>query len=503
MAKVAQGAPIARRSQLGSDRSVEGGIRRRSSHLHAFVGRNQSFLVFGLILVAVLILNLPALRATFLLDDWLWIRPLTLDEIGRLFVGTWGHGNTLRPVMRLAFLLNRSIFGEWPWGWHLMSVVLHALVAWTGYRIARDVTGKSLAPAVGALGFAIFPTLHENVAWISGQTHPVGLLLSLASSVLLYRSFVAGRHGWATIASGYVLMLAAFLTYEVSFVTPLLLVLLALRVGPTNRRSLSIAMGGFVLLSALIVYRMSVLGGTMGVLAATHTSIPRAVVRTAAGLWQVYWHATELKILLLALFVLLVGLTVRRGVWQRGNEPMRWCVVFAIMIAVAYAPFTTIDSVAPRFLYTSLYFCALTLVVLFTQVSPSLSRAQRWMLVAAVGIILGASAVRTRRVASLYGQVGATATLITQTVTADFPRWPAGKDMLFYGVPNEYRGILAFTTYFDRTVQYAYSPQPVGRVYRAQELSADELAAVLATHPVIYRLDGFGVGVKRVEDVRP
>jgi hypothetical protein len=502
MAKVAQGG-VARRSEVRSDRSVDDGIRGRSSRPYAFVVHNQSFVVFGLILVAVLILNLPALRATFLLDDYLWIRPLTLDEIGRLFVGTWGHGNTLRPVIRLVFLLNRSIFGEWPWGWHLMSVALHSLVAWTGYRVARDVTGRSLAPAVGALGFAIFPTLHENVAWISGQTHPVGLLLSLASSAFLYRSFVAARHGWARIASGYVLMLAAFLAYEVSFVTPLFLLLLALCVGPTNRRSLSIAMGGFVLLSALIVYRMSVLGGTMGTLAATHTSIPRAIVRTVAGMWQVYWHATELKILLLALIVLLVGLTVKRGVWRRGNEPMRWCVVFAIMIAVAYAPFAIIDSVAPRFLYTSLYFCMLTLVVLFTQVSTSLSRVQRWTLVAVVGIILGASAVRTRRVANLYGQVGATVTLIGQTVTADFPTWPSGKGMLFYGVPNEYRGILAFTTYFDRTVQFAYSPRPVGRVYRAEDLSSAELAAVLATRPVIYRFEAFGVGVKRVEDARP
>jgi hypothetical protein len=500
MAKVAQGAPVAGQSEVRSDRSVDDRIGSRG---HAFVAHHQSFLLFGLILAAVLILNLPALRATFLLDDYLWIRPLTLDQVGRFFVGTWGHGNTLRPVMRLAFLLNRSIFGEWPWGWHLMSVALHSLVAWTSYRVARDVTGKSLAPAVGALGFAIFPTLHENVAWISGQTHPVGLLLSLASSVLLYRSFVVARHGWARIAGGYVLMLAAFLAYEVSFVTPLFLVLLALLVGPTNRRSFSIAGGGFVLLSALIAYRMRVLGGTMGTLAATHTSIPRAVVRTAAGLWQVYWHATELKILLLGLFVLLIGLTVKHGVWRRGGEPARWCAVFAIMIAVAYAPFAIIDSVAPRFLYTSLYFCTLTLVVLFTQVSASLSRVQRWVLVAAVGIILGASAVRTWRVANLYGDVGATATLIGQTITADFPTWPSEKDMLFYGVPNEYRGILAFTTYFDRTVEYACAPRQVGRVYRAEELSPAELAAVRAARPVVYSFEGFGVGVKRVDDVRP
>jgi hypothetical protein len=298
-------------------------------------------------------------------------------------------------------------------------------------------------------------------------------------------------------------MLAAFLTYEVSFATPFVLLFAALCVGPKNRRSLSIVTGGFALLSALIVYRVQVLGGTMGTLAATHTSLSSAVVRTASGMWQVYWHATELKILLLALTAVLVGITATRGLWRCGGDAVRWCLVFAIMVPVAYAPFVIIDSVAPRFLYTSLYFCTLTLVVLFTLVSASLSHVQRWMLVGLVGIVLAASAVRARRVANLYGQVGATAALITQTVTADFPRWPAGKDMLFYGVPDQYRGILAFTTYFDRTVQQPYFPQPVGRVYRAEELSADELAAVLANHPVIYRLEEFGVSVKRVENVRP
>ena len=161
--------------------------------------------------------------------------------------------------------------------------------------------------------------------------------------------------------------------------------------------------------------------------------------------------------------------------------------------------FFFLDLSLALFLYSSLFFCFLGLVVFYDyifelKINPLVNRFL-FILVFIVGIF---SFGRTVQVANRYGTVGYSYQSIGATLRQDFPVWPDGKDMLFYNIPNGNKNILAYLTYFEKSTKYNYGFSSPGRIYRADRLSAEQLQAVLDTEPIIYQFVGFNEGIKRV-----
>src|SRR3989338_3662049 len=86
-------------------------------------------ITFFLLFFAAVVVYFPALPGTFILDDYVWIQSLNIEQIKHLFVGSWEHGNTLRPIMRLQFFSSILLFGEQPLYWHLTNIFLHTLIS--------------------------------------------------------------------------------------------------------------------------------------------------------------------------------------------------------------------------------------------------------------------------------------------------------------------------------------------------------------------------------------
>src|SRR5713226_1078401 len=78
-----------------------------------------------------------------------------------------------RPLFTVMLTVEFHLFGLWPQGWHLVSLLLHVLCAIGVFYVILLTSGRSLIPLFAALLFAAHPVHAESVSWISGMTDPL------------------------------------------------------------------------------------------------------------------------------------------------------------------------------------------------------------------------------------------------------------------------------------------------------------------------------------------
>ncbi|HWP45117.1 MAG TPA: tetratricopeptide repeat protein [Blastocatellia bacterium] len=114
-----------------------------------------------------------------------------------------------RPVFTVLFTVGYHVFGLWPQGWHLMSLLFHILCSVGVFYLIRLVSEKKRVAAVAALIFAVFPVHVESVSWISGVTDPLYGVFFLAS-FYCYLKFRAGGKRLYLAASILLFVVSAF-----------------------------------------------------------------------------------------------------------------------------------------------------------------------------------------------------------------------------------------------------------------------------------------------------
>lgn len=121
--------------------------------------------------------NRQIVRNPLIQNSTLYGKALTSDVWAFKGDGAIAASNYWRPAFTAWMIVNFSLFGLAPFGWHLSNVLLHALVCLLAYALSRR---WNLSPAVSmaiSLLFAVHPAHVESVAWISGAPD---LLFSLS-----------------------------------------------------------------------------------------------------------------------------------------------------------------------------------------------------------------------------------------------------------------------------------------------------------------------------------
>ncbi|MFH0805118.1 MAG: glycosyltransferase family 39 protein, partial [Patescibacteria group bacterium] len=173
----------------------------------------------GLLVIAVVIC-LPSIGDRFLSDDYDHLMFARSVDSVRSFLDIFKiPGDVYRPVMHLSVLLDYSVWGYQPAGFHLTNTVLLALTTLLLYGTLRALgANRPLSFFAGAV-FALFPNHHESVTWIAGRTDVLATffyLLSLYSFVKLVRT---GR--WRWLAPVYVAAIFAYFSKEIGATLPL------------------------------------------------------------------------------------------------------------------------------------------------------------------------------------------------------------------------------------------------------------------------------------------
>ena len=142
------------------------------------------------IFLGTLVLYAPVLTHGFFWDDWVWIpwNPLLYSWHGLAKI--WFNPFALEayyPLTVTTFWLERHIWGLNPFGYHLVSVLLHATNAvLVGLILSKlDVRGAWLAAAI----FAWHPIQVESVGWITERKNVLSLffyLLAILSYIRFY-----------------------------------------------------------------------------------------------------------------------------------------------------------------------------------------------------------------------------------------------------------------------------------------------------------------------------
>jgi Flp pilus assembly protein TadD len=86
-----------------------------------------------------------------------------------------------RPLFTAMLTVEFHLFGLWPQGWHLVSLLLHVLCAIGVFYVALLMSGRSAVAVMASALFAVHPVHAESVSWISGMTDPLFGVFFLAS----------------------------------------------------------------------------------------------------------------------------------------------------------------------------------------------------------------------------------------------------------------------------------------------------------------------------------
>lgn len=247
---------------------------------------------------AATLVYLVTLRNGFALDDVPLVRDnpdiRSVAGIPRLFTlpywNTGEHAGAYRPVTMASFALQRAVLGASPAGFHLVNVLLHALVSalvWLAARRAGAYYGTAM---LTGLLFAVHPVHAEAVANVAGRAE------LLAAAGVLGAWIAHRRKRWGAAA---LLYLGAVLSKESAVLAPVLFLaddLLIAREDRSARRGGAwpayVAYGGGF--AVAIALRVAALGGPGAAEATIFLDNPAAFegsfARIATGLWTLALH---------------------------------------------------------------------------------------------------------------------------------------------------------------------------------------------------------------------
>ncbi len=166
-----------------------------------------------------------------------WVQQgLTLASLRWAF--TTLHFSNWHPLTWIGYQLDFELFGLDPRGYHLVSLVLHALNAVLLFLVVRRLTRATGRALAMSLLWAIHPLRVESVVWISERKDLVSLLFGLLAIAAYHRFATTTRRGW-WMAWTAAAMAASLMTKPMLVTLPLLLLLLDYwpleRLGSTGR----------------------------------------------------------------------------------------------------------------------------------------------------------------------------------------------------------------------------------------------------------------------------
>ena len=207
------------------------------------------------------------------------------------FVGAAGDTNYYRPLMTFTYLVLWKMFGDLPFGYHLLNILLNALVVALVYYSGISLFRQRGIAAVAAALFAVHPVHTETVNWIAAVPDLEATLLVLTAFFLYIRRpvmnlgtriGVAVCYAAAMMAKEPALMLAPLLVFYEHFV----------REGHEDRslaqkttQYIPVCLVGF----SYLVLRSFLLGNLAPVLQHPQLTWPRAIYSSFSLLIEYAW----------------------------------------------------------------------------------------------------------------------------------------------------------------------------------------------------------------------
>ena len=257
-----------------------------------------------------------ALRAPFIFDDYALLNDATIAS-SQGWLLSFQPAQT-RPLTWLSFWLSRVVFGDYPAGWHAVSLLLHVAAALLLLQVLDRLIPHDQA-VVAAFLFALHPIQPEPVAYVFAR----GTLLATVLCLLAMRSWVHGRYWPAVAWFGF-----ALLAKEECAAFPAFLLLhhFATDRKPAQRRPILMMLA----LAAAAVVRVAVIAATN----------PGSGAGEHAGVAPLTYFATQGPVILryFQLLAIPVGFSIDPDI----APPASWKAVLSWLALIAAACLATL-----------------------------------------------------------------------------------------------------------------------------------------------------------------
>lgn len=174
------------------------------------------------------------------------------------------HRGVYRPLRSIYYLLSYNIWGENPFGYHLQAIIVHTLIVLIIYLITEIIAKKRLIAFIVALIFATHPIHIEAVTFATASMDTLGILFFFLSFYCYLKMQHEKKKKKIYLVASLIYGAFAFLTYEVTLVLPLLIILHNLYANNYSFKSLlskiNIYKYFFLELTGYFILRYAVLG---------------------------------------------------------------------------------------------------------------------------------------------------------------------------------------------------------------------------------------------------
>jgi hypothetical protein len=152
-----------------------------------------------------------------------WIRSFSAENLFYIF--TSPYYNNYLPLHLLSYQLDYFLWAENPLGYHLQSVLLHALNGVLVYLVIQQLSGRIWVAFLTALFFALHPCHVESVAWVSSRKDVLSMAFALLSLYTYLRSRGTSRYNGLTYVASVFFYMMAILSKAIVVLLPVFFIL--------------------------------------------------------------------------------------------------------------------------------------------------------------------------------------------------------------------------------------------------------------------------------------
>lgn len=135
------------------------------------------------------------------------------------------HRGVYRPIRSIYYLVSFAVWKENPLGYHIQALIVHTLIVLVIYLITELITKKRPLALIVALLFATHPIHTEAVTYTAASMDTLGILFFFLSFYLYLKIKKERYKKRIYLITSLIYASLAFLTYEMTLVLPLLIVL--------------------------------------------------------------------------------------------------------------------------------------------------------------------------------------------------------------------------------------------------------------------------------------
>jgi len=396
-----------------------------------------------------------------------------------------------RPVGKLAFVPDALLWKFGPTGYHLTSLALYLLVIVLLYRFAKRFLSP-LASALAAALFAFHPLHAGTVCWISARYDLIATILVLGACLFFLRSLVS--FGLFNTVAGVFCLAGAFLSKEIAFITPFLILLAAAFFGPSSiwnnlAGRWKKVLPYFIVAGVMIVLRLLVMGQMGG--PGGHTGHPELLspeVGVILGNYLLHFPAALTAPVngaalgplapIARLYLTLFGASALAGLLLFRRQKEIWHgLLFGI---IAAAPISFFASIGPNLESGYMLFLpsvgfALFVCAVFEKALHYRKRIGKMIIVGLVGWVIPLPFLLISQTGAFH-EASALALELRRALVRVLPKHEPYGPVYCEGFPGEVKGVRIFFDEIDQLVLPLLGPSPAGTFVLVNE-------NLLARHP--------------------